>query len=278
MAEIIKTIDNAATKDVFDLRISDKAELRVMAEKLAAMLTDANLDKTVNPVVEITDENGKTAEKLIRDAMEFIVGKYTNISRDECFKALKETDDPMLEAVKQLTYPSIKIVDVQGKKDGSELAKTIINDTEKSIDLFKLHKYVGGDGIGANKQWPYMVEKFNMLMTAQKAVDLGINPKKINNSYAMSEISDGIDLGKTPTSKTNILKTLQSIITAMIGEEYKATSHDVNYLLSIYSRKSRKALTVSCANHRYMRQYLMEICHRIALGKVYDVEFKMKKQ
>lgn len=278
MAEIIKTIDNAATKDVFDLRISDKAELRVMAEKLAAMLTDANLDKTVNPVVEITDENGKTAEKLIRDAMEFIVGKYTNISRDECFKALKETDDPMLEAVKQLTYPSIKIVDVQGKKDGSELAKTIIDDTEKPIDLFKLHKYVGGDGIGANKQWPYMVEKFNMLMTAQKAVDLGINPKKINNSYAMSEISDGIDLGKTPTSKTNILKTLQSIITAMIGEEYKATSHDVNYLLSIYSRKSRKALTVSCANHRYMRQYLMEICHRIALGKVYDVEFKMKKQ
>lgn len=278
MAEIIKTIDNAATKDVFDLRISDKAELRVMAEKLAAMLTDANLDKTVNPVVEITDENGKTAEKLIRDAMEFIVGKYTNISRDECFKALKETDDPMLEAVKQLTYPSIRIVDMQGKKDGSELAKTIIDDTEKPIDLLKLHKYVGGDGIGVNKQWPYMVEKLNMLMTAQKAVDLGINPKKINDSYAMSEISNGIDLGKTPTSKTNILKTLQSIIAAMIGEEYKATSHDVNYLLSIYSRKSRKALTVSCANHRYMRQYLMEICHRIVLGKVYDVEFKMKKQ
>ncbi len=129
-------------------------------------------------------------------------------------------------------------------------------------------------GIGKDPQWAAMVEKLNFLMTAQKAVDLGIDPKAVNDSYAMSDIARQIDMGKTPTSKTNILKTVQAIVTAMIGEEYKAVSHDVNFLMSVYSRKNRKALTVSCANHKYMRQYMMEICHRIVEGKSYALDYK----
>ena len=93
----------------------------------------------------------------------------------------------------------------------------------------------------------------------------------------MSEIAQKYNLGKNPASKTNLLKTLTSIVQAMIGDEYKAVSHDVNFLLSVYSRKSRKALTVTCANHKYMRGYVMEICHRIVTGATYDIDFKMKK-
>ena len=93
----------------------------------------------------------------------------------------------------------------------------------------------------------------------------------------MSEIAKQIDMGKTPTSKTNILKTLQTIITAMLGDEVKATSHDVNYLMSVYSRKNRKALTVTCANHKYFRGYLAEICNHIVTGNPYDVDFKKAK-
>lgn len=122
------------------------------------------------------------------------------------------------------------------------------------------------------------MEKFNFLLTAQKAIDLGIDPKEINDSYAMSDLSKQIDMGKTPTSKTNILKTLTKVVQAMIGEEYKPTSHDVNFLMSVYSKKSRKALTVTCANHKYLRGYLMEICNRIVTGGVYGLEYKAVKQ
>ncbi len=111
-------------------------------------------------------------------------------------------------------------------------------------------------------------------MTCQKAKDLGIDPTTINDSYAMSEISKGYDLGKNPASKTNLLKTLTTIVQAMVGEKYKPVSHDVYFLLSVYSRKSRKALTVTCANHKYLRNYVMEICHRIVTGKVYEVDYK----
>ena len=94
----------------------------------------------------------------------------------------------------------------------------------------------------------------------------------------MSDIAKAIDMGKTPTSKTNMLKTLQSVVNAMIGEEYKVLSHDVAFLTSVYSRKNRKALTVTCANHKYMRQYMAEICHRIVCGLRYDVEYKQIKK
>ena len=147
---------------------------------------------------------------------------------------------------------------------------------EKQIDLEKLHKYCGK--IGSDENWSHVAQKLNMLLTAQKAVDLGLDPKKINDSYAMSEIARSFEMGKTPTSKTNILKTMQMVIDAMIGEAYKVTSHDVNYVMSVYSKKNRAALTVTCANHKFFRNYMAEVCHRIVTGKKYEVDFKAKKE
>lgn len=243
-----------------DKKIATKLELREKAETLAKEYNDAVQGGRYDIAVKLNEE------------IESTINEYTSIMREECFAALKATDNTMLEAVKQLTYPTIRAKDT---KSGEEkIPVRIIEDVDRPIDLLKLHKYVGGDGIGADKKWSYVVEKLNFLMTAQKAVDLGIEPKSIHDSYAMSDISRQIDMGKTPTSKTNILKTLQAAITAMIGEEYKATSHDVKFLMSICTRKNRKALTVTCANHKYMRQYLAEICHRIVLGKGYELDYK----
>lgn len=199
------------------------------------------------------------------------VNEYTSIVRDMCFEDCAASDDPMMAAVTALSFMTIGVKDT--KKGDEKLPVREVIEKERQIDLLKLHKFVDG-GIGHNKEWAYMIEKFNLLMTCQKAKDLGIDPAAINDSYAMSEIAKGYDLGKNPASKTNLLKTLTAIVQAMVGEEYKPVSHDVNFLLSVYSRKSRKALTVTCANHKYMRGYVMEICHRIVTGKTYEVDYK----
>lgn len=199
------------------------------------------------------------------------VNEYTSIVRDMCFEDCAASDDPMMAAVTALSFMTIGVKDT--KKGDEKLPVREVIERERQIDLLKLHKFVDG-GIGHNKEWAYMIEKFNLLMTCQKAKDLGIDPKDINDSYAMSEVAKGYDLGKNPASKTNLLKTLTAIVQAMVGEEYKPVSHDVNFLLSVYSRKSRKALTVTCANHKYMRGYIMEICHRIVTGKTYEVDYK----
>ncbi len=262
--------------------ITKKSELREKAEALIKEYNEAVQNGNFAPTIEVPkidasgNPTGDTETMLIREVVEQLINEHTAIAREECFDALKATDDPMIEAVKQLTFSTIRINDKKVGEDKQKIPVSFIENTERPIDLLKLHKYVGGDGIGKDKNWAYIIEKLNFLMTAQKAVDLGIDPKTINDSYAMSDISKQINFGKTPTSKTNLLKTLQAIVTAMIGEEYKATSHDVAFLMSVYSRKNRAALTVSCANHKYMRQYMAEICHRIVLEKSYALDYKRK--
>ena len=236
-----------------------KAELREQAE---------NLCREYN--ANIQDGNFSEVSRLDGE-IEQVVNEYTSLAREECFNALKATDNPMLEAVKQLTFPTIRARDT--KQGDEKIPVRVVEEIERPIDLMKLHKATPG-GIGADKEWGYKVEKLNFLLTAQKAKDLGIKVKEVNDSFAMAEISKQIDMGKNPTSKTNLLKTLNIVIQAMIGEEYKAVSHDVNFLMSVFSRKNRAALTVSCANHKYMRQYCAEICHRIVMGETYKIEFR----
>lgn len=235
-------------------------ELKASAEAKVKAYNEAFQDKKAEEYLKL--------DKEIAD----IIGEYTAIARDIVFEDCKASDNPMLTACERLSFMTIATKDTAEGDDKIPVRSVI--EKERQIDLLKLHKYC--DGIGVDHNWLYMVERFNMLLTAQKAVDLGIDPKAVNDSYAMSEIAHGIDLGKNPTSKTKILGTLRSIIAAMLGEEFanKATSHDVNFLMSVYSRKNRKALTVTCANHKYMRGYVMEICHRIITDKAYEVDYK----
>ena len=220
---------------------------------------------------------GKFEEAMkLSKAIEEKVNEYTSVARADCFEACKNSADPMLTAVTVLSFITIGVKDEQ--KGDDAIPVRIVVEKERQIDLFKLYKYCGEKGIGADPKWLYMAEQLNMLLTAQKAQDLGLDPKKVNDSFAMSNIAREIDLGKSPTSKTNILKTLQSIITAMLGEGYKAASHDVNFLMSAYSKKNRKALTITTANHKTLRGLLAEICHRIVTGKTYAVDYKAVKQ
>ena len=243
-------------------RIAKMAELRAKVEADVASYNEAMQE-------EKYDEATKLDEAISEN-----VGEYTANARKLCFNECAESEDgPMMAAVKRRTYDSIAVKDT--KKEDEKIPVRTVEDVKKPIDLIKLDKHC--NGIGVDKSWYHMAQKFNFLLTAQKAKDLGVDPRAINDSYEMSEIAKAYDLGKNPASNTNLLKTLQALVSAMLGEEYRALSHDVNYLTSVYSKKGRKALSVSCANHRYFVGYIADICHRIVTGKKYDVEFRAKK-
>ena len=227
----------------------------------------AELKSSVDEQVKVFNDavqNGRFEESTKADkAMTGTINEYTATVRDMCFEECKATDDPMLAAVKALSYVTIGVKDEQ--KGDDKVPVRVIVDKERQIDLLKLDKFCGG--IGADPNWMHVAQKMNFLLTAQKAKDLGLDPAKVNDSYAMSEIARQFEMGKNPTSKTNLLKTLQMVVTAMVGDGHKATSHDVNFLL-----------TVSCANHRNFRGYVMEVCHRIVTGKSYELEYKTKRE
>lgn len=237
-------------------------ELRKAAEEKAIAYNEAMGDERVSDATKLESE------------IDNLVSEYVGTARQMCFEDYKNSGDPMMAAVRRLTFEAIRAV--YKAPEGELIEKCSIEEIDKAIDLEKLHKYC--DGIGKDQKWIYYAQKLNFLLTVQKAKDLGIDPKSINDSYAVAEIARDLDMGKTPTSKTNMLKTLNMVIAAMVGEEYKATSHDVNYLLTIWAKKStKKALTVSAARHRSMYGFLAEICHRIVLSKVYEIEVKELK-
>ena len=243
-------------------RVSRMQTLRSEAEELVRDYNQENQEGHVSEAFRIAAD------------LEQKINEYGAESMALCFEEVKATEDPMLEAVKRLTYPAIAVKDE--KVGESEIIVRTVIDRDRPIDLLRLDKFCGG--IGHDKNWAHIAQKMNFLLTAQKCIDLGISPKAVNDSYSMSEIAREFDMGKNPTSKTNLLRTLQTVVTAMLGEGYKATSHDVNFLLSVFAKKNRKALTVTCANHKNFRGYIAEICHRIVTGKPYVVEFKQKKE
>lgn len=245
----------------------------VAIKKLAELKAEAEAKCVVYNSHMTLAEFGEAAkaEEEIAQA----VNEYTSIARTLAFDECAAADDPMHEACKRLTYETIKAKDE--KIEDSKLTRKVIEESEKVIDLEKLHKHVGGDGIGHDKDWIYAIQKLNMLLTANKATELGLDPKVVSDTYQMKKIAREYDLGKNPASKTNLLKTLNGIIQMMLGDGYKATSHDVNFLISIYSKKNRKALTVSCANHRNFRQYIQEICYKLINGYEYELDYKKAK-
>lgn len=223
-------------------------------------------------------QNGDVKASQEADAaIAVAIDGYNRIAELLAFDTCINSENPMVTAVTMLTYQAIVTKDE--KSDELPVATRKIVTKEKYLDLKKLHKRVNG-GIGADKKWIYMVEQFNMQMTAKRAQELGCKAerlKEINDSYAMSEIAKKINLGKNPCSNTQMLKTLQEIVKAMLGDDYKPTSHDVAFLYSVYAKHGKKALSLACANHNNFRKMIAEVCHRIVTEKAYDVEFKVKK-
>lgn len=228
------------------------------------------------------------------------VDEYNSIAQMLCFDDCAKAEDPMKSAILALHYQIIGIKDVTvGDGDVKVFKRTISGDPEqdestpkyKQIDLLKLDKYVRdreGHGIGVDTNWKYMVERLNMLFALDCAVEIGKGQEFINEMsecYAVKDASREIDFGVknpkagTPISNTGLLKAVKAVVTAMIGEEFgaKVLTHDVRFLKAVSAKKSRKELALQCANHRFMRGYLMEVCNRVMTDGMYDVDYKRAK-
>ena len=223
--------------------------------------------------------NLKEANKAMEDIKDNIKD-YTGLAQQKCFIECCAVDNPlaiMLEAVRRLKFETIA-VKLTKPEEGSAISVEIasIVPTEKPIDLVKLNKYHEG-GIGVDAKWPYMVEKLGCLLAARQGMKLGIKDlKTINDSYFMSTVAKELDMGKTPTSNTQLLNVLQSVISAMVGTEYKASSHDVEFLKAVFTKKdSKRALVVACSKNKALVSYMAEICHKLLLKKAYGLSVRV---
>lgn len=255
-------------------------------------LETMNLPQIREAVQELADkwnECGEFAEykkmKEIHKAIDEGIAEYSKKAEAECFVELGKADNVLHAAAVQLVFPTIKARTVENPETHAD--EMVIENSVKRIDPLKLNKR-SQEGYGFDKRWPAMVERLNFAMTIRRALELEVKPeqiKEIRDCYAMSKIAHEYEEfktsggnGKNPTSVAVLVEDVQKIVDAMIGEGFTVTKADINYLLAIYSKKNnRQSLSVTCANHKFMRQYILEIAHRAITGEQYSVEYKKVK-
>lgn len=239
---------------------------------MAISLTTTNLDEIKAKAIELLElsENCTKVDEQreIEEDLDTVVKYYTATSKSICYAKARESGDPIKFAVKEFSFPVIRIIETEDREAGIKIRS--IGDAMRPIDLGDMYKKL--KGIGADINWIYAAEKLNYHLTLRAAQRVGAKVK--SDAFVMNEIARQIDLGKNPCSNTQILKTLQGVITMMLGDGYKATSHDVNYLVDCYANDNKKSKTsITAANHKTLRNYLKKICYRILTdSKCYDVE------
>lgn len=224
-----------------------------------------------------TIEEKTAAAKDLDEAISY----YNEVAKDTCFEICRDAENPMHHAILTFFWDGIR---VKEDKDENDKVYRSIDDTINPIDLGALHRFMNNK-LGANPDWIYTAQKLNFFLTYRAAEDLGAatvqelldkNPDK----FALHKIARSIDLGETPCSNTNLLKTLQRVVTEMLGEGHNVTSHDVQYLLYCYANDNKKSKTsINLANHKTLRNYLKKICYRVLTGNTgYDVNQKEIKK
>ena len=91
----------------------------------------------------------------------------------------------------------------------------------------------------------------------------------------MDKLAAEIELGKTPTSDTQVVKHMQKVLDTLSPDEGKVNGHDLAYVLSCYTKKNNKtALRVVCSKHTILQSLLMDVFHRVVTNGVYSVDYK----
>ena len=245
-----------------------------------------------NNSANIKDTEKQRIEKSEASAnIEDFVNDYNHYVKIDIYNALMENDNPMLAAIKEIVIPVLRIRDIKDvdgivTKKSTEDENGNLNLVNKRIDLLDFDKY-SNFSIANEKGWQYKVERFNQLMCLKVALELGLTKGEMNEiskTFYLSKMAEKIEQGKTPTSNTQALKELQSVIDAIIFEDngngknkYKANSHDIAYLDRCIAKRGRSLLTVSVVNSRITRELVAEILNRIVTDKKYDVEYRKNK-
>lgn len=246
------------------------SEIRIESDEQKKVLNDAIIADSFSEV-------GKAKEDL-----EKLIKEYNTLAIIMDFVTLRSKSEPMKEAIEQLSIATISLKPNEDKDSG--IITYTLEPASKQIDLVAFDEFCQKDNktIAPDKLWMHKVEKFALLTTYRVMGELGLSTKKLEETYYISDIAKQIDMGKTPTSNSAMLKQLQAIVDAIIYEAdgdknaYKVTSHDVAYLVAVMSKRSKSGVVVTPRSST-MHQLIMDILHRIVTNGDYKVEYRTKK-
>lgn len=237
-------------------------------------------------IVDPTIEENINAISEARVNLPDYIKEYASSAKYEKLKALSETDNPMLNAIIDGEYTVLREVDNKDEDTGLVESKDVA-EQKKRIDLLDLDRFCKYKA-SAEKGWQYKVEKFNQLMCFKAGKELKVKDsemKRMTKTYYMSKLASEIEMGKTPTSNTQALKTLQEVIDSIIFKDdgngknvYKALSHDISFIDKTYVSLGASTLTARVSNPTTMRKIITRVLYRILTNGNYELDYKKIKE
>lgn len=227
-------------------------------ELLAAY--EAKIAEVNQACAKKADVEGRLAE-LVN-----IEKEYKQIRESEVFAGLADTHQAIV--LHHFNTISHKRLSEEGVMTGVEKSEKRVQ-----IDLKKFCEVKGLD-LG----WFYELQALNKRLTLKVAQSVGVTAqemRKINDSYNMEKLAREIELGKTPTSNTQIVAHMQKVLDMLSPGEGKVNGYDLGYVLSCYTKRNNKAtLRVQCSKHTMLLSLMGDVFYRIATGGVYGVDYK----
>lgn len=217
--------------------------------------------------------------------------------KTEVYGVLERNTNPMLEAARMhhFEYPAYVFTKEDGEVTGVEPAtkSANISPVEFGNRLIKESeskscKYERTGVCKSGHSWEYRSEKLAYLLTYRTIKKLGGTPTDIEEfkrSYAIRDLAAREKMGETPTSNSQIIKLLQSIIDMLVfvandkGENaIKANGKDVEFLLAMFEKAGRGVGVVEVLKGNKIKDYIFTVCHMIITGKAYEVKYAKKKE
>lgn len=264
-----------------EVLVNEKAKNAILMADALAKLNAAIT--AYNEAVSKETVDPKALQKASEDLNDSL-SEYKTLVKKERIYALLMTENPALSAAQEAVYMTVNVVDDRPdgvKRSDMPIAPKKLVDVSTRYDLIDLHKSIVG-GIGYDPNWAFMVEKWSYLMALRVASDIGVSADELNRikaSYDISDAAAGLDMGKTPMSNTNLLKTLQKVITAIVGDGYKATSHDIRFACEAFAKHGKDVGTLQVSKVKGCRAIFLDILHHIVTGDEYAITgYKTKKK
>ena len=267
-----------------------------------------NQNENVNRLSELVNEYNEAMMAEVVDQRKLndiegraqaVVGEIKKVKKAALYKVLSESNDPMVEAARVFSYevPSYRLVKDGGIVTGMEICTKVftINPIDFTGHMMKLNQSKStnqnfpGTGIfKSGHTWEYRAEKLGYLLAYRALKELGGSEAalaELKKTYFIREVSMKEEMGATPTSNSQIVKLLQSIIDMLVfvpnekGENsIKCNGRDVAFLLNCYTSHGSGAGAIKVLKGNKIACYIFEAVHMIVTGKPYEVQYKKRKE
>ena len=240
---------------------------KTFEEKLAAIAADHK--KVITECNKVVATAKKSELDAYAERIKGLEEDYLKVRSQQVYGECPE----VIDAIKRHTFTTLS--SKRETRDGVFLGYTV----ESSVEQIDLHEYC--EYMDFETHWYYNAQAFGKRVALRVADDLGISKervKAINNSYSMHKIAEEINLGKDPTSNSQMVKHLQAVLDELCPGTGKVNSHDVAYILYRTTKVSSKNLVAVgvAANNRIMSA-IGTAFFRVATGGAYDVDFRIRE-